>query len=106
MTTKAQHVVLFRFPEPLSEAEEREMFEQIKAWPDDIPGLTGLRIGKDVGGRSQGFDYLLLTEFEDEEAHQAYYSQPTHVSFGQWVAARNAEVIRVDYALGEDNLIL
>jgi len=103
---KAQHVVLFKFPKSLTPDEEREMLEHVRRWPETIPGFTGLRLGKDVGGRSGGYDYLLLTEFESEEIHQAYYSQPAHVAFSQWVAARNAEVLRVDYPLTGDSLLL
>ena len=106
MADRAQHVVLFKFPEPLTEQEEQEMLAQVKAWPDSIPGFTGLRFGKDVGGRSGGYDYLLLTEFESEDAHQAYYPQPSHQAFASWVGERGAEVIRVDYALDSDSLIL
>ena len=106
MSGKVQHVVLFKFPRALSADEEREMLEQIRRWPGSIPGFTGLRFGRDVSGRSGGFDYLLLTEFESEEAHQAYYSQPTHVAFSEWVFSRDCEVIRVDYPLSEDTLLV
>ena len=82
------------------------MRDQVRAWPETIPGFTGLRLGKDVGGRSQGYDYLLLTEFESEEAHQAYYEQPAHVAFSDWVSSVGADVIRVDYPLSPDNLFL
>ena len=106
MADRAQHVVLFKFPEPLTPEEEAEMVRRVKEWPDQIPGFTGLRIGKDVGGRSGGYDYLLLTEFEDEDAHQAYYPQPSHQAFAKWIGEHNAEVIRVDYPLTEETLIL
>lgn len=107
MTERAQHVVLFKFPRELTPEERQRMWEQVRAWPQTIPGFTGLRLGRDVGGRSAGYEYLLLTEFESEEAHQAYYSQPAHVAFGNWVVGElGAEVIRVDYPLSEDTLIL
>ena len=106
MDERPQHVVLFKFPTPLSAEEEQEMSAQVRKWPESIPGFTGLRFGKDVSGRSGGFDYLLLTEFESEEAHQAYYSQPAHVAFSEWVFARNSEVIRVDYVLNEDTVVV
>ena len=106
MDERPQHVVLFKFPEELSPEDEKEMFAQVRAWPETIPGFTGLRFGKDVSGRSGGFDYLLLTEFENEEAHQAYYSQPAHVAFSEGVFARNCEVIRVDYALSVDTVVV
>ena len=106
MSERAQHVVLFKFPRELSDDEEREMFDQVKAWPETIDGFTGLRIGKDVSGRSGGWQYLLLTEFESEEAHQSYYSQPAHVRFSEWVFERDAEVARIDYPLANRNLIV
>jgi heme-degrading monooxygenase HmoA len=106
METRAQHVVLFKFPRELSAPEEEEMVRHVRGWPDSIPGFTGLRFGKDVGGRSGGYDYLLLTEFENEAAHQSYYSQPSHQAFAEWVAARDAKVIRVDYELDDESLIL
>ena len=104
MTDKAQHVILFKFPRELSDAEEKEMFEQVRAWPDEIPGFTGLRFGKDVGGRNGGFAYLLLTEFESEEAHQAYYTHPVHVKFSEWIGERKPEAIRVDYPLNSNTV--
>ena len=104
MTDRAQHVVLFKFPALLSSEEETEMFDRVRRWPRSIPGFTGLRFGKDVSGRSGGFDYLLLTEFENEDAHQAYYSHPDHVAFSEWVFSRNPEVIRVDYPLTVDTV--
>ena len=106
MEQRVQHVVLFKFPTELSAEEERTMFEQISAWPETIEGFTGLRFGKDITGRNGGFAYLLLTEFANEDAHQAYYSQPAHVAFGEWVASKNCEVIRVDYPLTSETLII
>jgi heme-degrading monooxygenase HmoA len=103
---RAQHVVLFKFPQALSAEEEADMFEQVRRWPDTIPGFTGLRLGRDVGGRSAGFQYLLLTDFESEQAHQAYYDQPAHRAFSEWVAARRCEVIRMDYPLDDRTLMV
>lgn len=106
MSERAQHVVLFRFAKELTDAEEGEMAEQIRAWPETIPGFTGLRFGKDTSGRNEGYAYLLLTDFESQEALDAYYSQPAHVSFSEWVFSRDCEVIRVDYLLDEETLIV
>jgi hypothetical protein len=106
MATRAQHVVLFKFPRELSPQEELEMFDQVRRWPETIPGFTGLRLGRDVSGRSGGYQYLLLTEFESEEAHRAYYDQPAHRAFSGWVFSRDCDVIRVDYALDERALMV
>ena len=106
MSDRAQHVVLFKFAEALPDAEEMEMFRRIGEGPETIDGFTALKFGKDVSGRSGGFDYLLLTEFETEEAHQAYYSQPAHVAFSEWVFSHDVEVIRIDYPLTDETVLL
>lgn len=106
MSDRAQHVVLFKFHRELTPEEEKKMRSSVRAWPESIPGFTGLRFGRDVGGRSSGYEYLLLTEFESEDAHQAYYSQPAHVAFSDWVASVGCDVIRVDYSLTEDSLFI
>ena len=106
MPGRAQHVVLFKFDPELSAEEEAEMFDQVRRWPESIQGFTGLRLGRDVSGRSGGFQYLLVTEFETEEAHQAYYGQPAHKAFSEWVFSHRVEVIRMDYPLDERTLMV
>lgn len=106
MADRAQHVVLFKFPRELTPEEEGHMAASVRSWPETIPGFTGLRFGKDVGGRNAGYAYLLWTEFESEEAHQAYYSEPSHVAFGAWIKNHGAEIIRVDYPITEDTRIV
>lgn len=106
MAERAQHVVLFKFAQELSPEEEADMYDQVRRWPETIPGFSGLRFGRDVSGRSGGFQYLLLTEFESEEAHRAYYDQPAHRAFSDWVFSREVEVIRMDYPLDERNLMV
>lgn len=101
MADRAQHVVLFKFPRELTAEEEAHMTASVRSWPDDIAGFTGLRFGKDLGGRNAGYSYLLWTEFESEDAHQAYYSQPSHVAFGDWIKQQGAEIIRVDHAVND-----
>ena len=103
---RMQHVVLFKFPRALTEEEERWAADIVGSWPRDIPGFTRLRFGRDVGGRSGGFDYLLLTEFESEEAMAAYFPHPRHQEFGAWVAQMQAEVVRNDYALDDETSLL
>jgi len=98
---RVQHVVLLKFPRELTADEERWMFDVVGAWPKEIPGVTRLRLGKDVGGRAGGYEYLLLTEFESAEAMEAYFPHPKHQEFASWVADMRTDVLRNDYALDE-----
>jgi heme-degrading monooxygenase HmoA len=101
-----QHVVLFHFPTDLSEEDEREMAAMVREWPANIPGFTKLRFGKDASGRSRGYQYLLLTEFESNERMQAYFPHPVHRAFADWIYARGCEVLAADYPVNEASLML
>jgi hypothetical protein len=101
-----QHLVLFRWPgEPEPELED-EMRRQISAWVGVIPGLLRLRFGRDVGGRAEGYQFGLLTEFNDEQALSAYLTHPLHQSFLNWVRERPFDLIRFDYPLTSDTSLL
>lgn len=103
---RVQHVVLFRFSRELTPAEERTARDVVAGWVGEIPGLTRLRLGRDVGGRSEGFDHLLLTEFEDRASLEAYLAHPRHQEFARWVAEVGAEILRNDYALDASTSLL
>jgi len=105
MAGQVQHIVLLKFPSELSEDDVAEMYAHVRSWPDQIPGFTKLRLGRDMSGRSLGYQYLLVTEFESEEALQAYFPHPVHQRFAQWVHSRGTEVLAFDYALDEGSLL-
>jgi hypothetical protein len=75
------------------------MREQIAAWAGVILGLRRLRFGADTGGRSLGYQFALLTEFDDQAAMDAYLTHPLHATFLTWVVERHFEVLRFDYPL-------
>ncbi len=97
MAESIQHLVLFHFPRQLTEDEELEMFAQVQRWPEAIGGFSRLRFGRDVSGRSRGYDYALLIEFGNQEAAERYFPHPAHRAFADWVHARGSEEIVVDY---------
>ena len=108
MTTGAvQHILVFRFPRELTEDEERHMYEQVRRWPKEIGGFTRLRLGTDVTkARNRGYQYLLLEEFETEEAMQAYFPHPVHQEFARWVAEQQCETLAFDYLLGDGSVFV
>jgi len=72
VSEQIQHLVLFHFPRGLSPDEEREMFDQVRPWYRDIGRFSRLRFGRDQSGRSRGYDYALLVEFDDRRALERY----------------------------------
>jgi heme-degrading monooxygenase HmoA len=100
MANRVQHVVLLRFPKELTPEQERFMRDQVGSWSKEIGGFTKLRLGRDATGkRSRGYQYLLFTEFESEEALSAYFPHPVHKVFSTWVSEHECEVLAFDYAL-------
>ena len=106
MSQPVQHLVLFRLAEPPGPEVEEEMRRQISIWAGAIPGLRRLRFGADTGGRAAGYQFCLLTEFEDAEALAAYLPHPLHAAFLRWVQDRPFEVLRFDYPLDERTSLL
>lgn len=95
-----QHIVLFSFPQELSDDDAAEMRRHIEAWPGAIPGFRALRFGRDLtGARTRGHQYLLYTEFDDEESLVAYQQHPVHQQFLRWVLSHDCTPLAFDYHL-------
>ena len=101
-----QHLVLFRLPTPPAPEVEAEMRRQIATWVGVIPGLRRLRFGADTGGRAAGYQFALLTEFDNQAAMDAYGPHPLHAAFLNWVTERRFEVLRFDYPLNPTTSLL
>ncbi len=101
-----QHIVLFRFPHPLSDDDVDAMRRQIRGWIGTIDGLRRVRFGADVSGRSQGHQVGLLTEFDSAEQLEAYFPHPAHQSFARWVAHRECVVLAFDHPLTDETVLL
>lgn len=101
-----QHVVLFSFPDELSELDAADMRAQIMAWPETIGGFEAIRFGRDrTDERTRGYQYLLYTEFEDDVALAAYQRHPVHQYFLSWVLQRLCTPLAFDYHITPDTTI-
>lgn len=95
---RLQHVVLMKFPQPLSGSEEAFLFAVVDGWDTEIGTLQECRIGSDLtGARTDGYDYLLFTIFSDVDALQAYVVHPAHQVLVQFLDARGCQRLAFDY---------
>lgn len=95
-----QHIVLFSFPNELSEADAADMRAQITAWPEKIGRFGAIRFGRDITEeRTRGYQYLLYTEFDSDVALKAYQTHPVHQHFLSWVMDRSCTPLAFDYHL-------
>lgn len=102
-----QHVVLFSFPEDLSERDWADMQAHVRAWPEKIGGIDKLRLGESINTeRTRGYQYLLYMEFEDVPALLKYQQHPVHQDFLRWVLDRDCTPLAFDYHLDDSTVVL
>src|SRR3954451_22053694 len=97
-----QHVVLFSFPQDLSDEDWADMQRMVRSWPAEIGGIDTIRLGPSFNTeRTRGYQYLLFTEFADVDALVRYQKHPVHQKFLQWVLDRECTALAFDYHLDE-----
>jgi hypothetical protein len=102
-----QHIVLFSFPRELGEDEVAQMWDMVGSWPKEIGLMTKCRLGGDLtGARTQGYGYLLYTEFSDVETMNAYRAHPAHVRFNNWLIERDCTPLAFDYLLDDHTVLM
>jgi Stress responsive A/B Barrel Domain len=93
-----QHIVLFRFPEMLTDAEFGEWRDLAREWPIEIAGISAVRLGSPMSDTmSEGYQYLLYVELDDLDALNGYLAHPAHGKFGAWAASRGSAFLVFDY---------
>ncbi len=95
-----QHIVLFKFPEPVVDDTFVAMTEFISTWSEEIPDLRAIRFGKSrLPDLADGYQYLLYLEFDDADAVTRYMSDPTHLAMGRWAAGQGCKFLVFNYAV-------
>ncbi len=97
-----QHVVLLKFPTPLTADEDATVRSMVASWPEKIATLAELRFGGDLTGqRTRGYDYLLVTVFPDADTLAAYTAHPAHQEFVAFLEAHGCQRLAFDYYLDD-----
>jgi hypothetical protein len=97
-----QHIVLFAFPQDLSDEDAADMRSQVASWPAEIGGMTTLRFGSDLtGDRTRGYSRLLYMEFDGTDELKRYQQHPVHQAFHRWLAERQCTPLAFDYFIDD-----
>jgi len=95
---RLQHIVLMRFPVELAADEDQELRGLMLSLPSDIEQLLACRFGSDLdGSRTEGYHYLLYTEFRDTDALREYVEHPSHQVVVRWLDAHGCRRLAFDY---------
>ncbi len=80
-----RHCVFIRFKPTVSAARKAELFSEIEALKDHLPGLLAVHVGANVSpeaGMDKGFSDGFVVDFTDSAARDAYLEDPEHKEVG------------------------
>ncbi|MCP8894383.1 Dabb family protein [Shinella daejeonensis] len=85
-----RHCVFIRFKPTISSAYKAELFNEIAALQNRLPGIAAVHIGANVSpeaGMDKGFGEGFIVDFTDSFARDAYLDDPAHRATGARLAA-------------------
>ncbi|QEL22071.1 Dabb family protein [Bosea sp. F3-2] len=105
MSGPVRHIVMWRLrgdtPQEriAARAKVKSAFEGLRGL---IDGLTHVEIGVDVSGVDYACDVVLVSEFTDRAALEAYATHPEHLRVRQELADLRIARFQVDYLADEE----
>ena len=96
-----KHIVMWKFKEQAEGADKATNLRRAKVMLDgcaDIaPGTVRFEVAIAQSGLECTYDLVLYSEFEDQEALDAYQHHPRHAAIKPFIAAVRAERQCMDY---------
>jgi hypothetical protein len=96
-----KHIVLWRLAEEAAGHTKADNAERLKAaiegLRERVPGIRHLEVGIDVEGSAAAWDLALYSEFDTQEALDAYQVHPEHQKVRELVLEATSERAVVDY---------
>lgn len=100
MSGPVRHIVMWRVrgdtpaERGAARAKVKAAFESLRG---QIEGLSHIEVGLDVSGVDYACDVVLVSEFSDHAALEAYASHPEHLRVRQELADLRTARFQVDY---------
>lgn len=74
-----RHVIMFRWKAEASEAQKQAAYEGLARLPEAIPEIRSWQQDPDVGLLSENLDFVLIADFDDQDAYLVYRNHPVHL---------------------------
>lgn len=97
-----EHLVSFKFKQPLSAQKEQELLAALMALKEQIPGIVSLSAGMNMTeevDNIHGYSLGLRVTFQDREALRQYGPHPVHQQFVQMLDGLLDNVVVIDYPI-------
>lgn len=94
-----RHVVLFKFKEGTTTAEQKNVEAAFASLPDKIAEIASFEWGTNNSpeGLDKGFTHCFFLTFRTEADRDAYLPHPDHKVFGEIASPHIEDVLVVDY---------
>jgi len=92
-----RHIVLVKWKPEATDAEQQAMREAIEQLPSQVPEISAVRVGVDVGRGPNNYDMATVFDFEDRAAFDRYIASEAHHAYVQGPARIVAELAVVQH---------
>jgi len=96
-----KHIVMWRLKQEAhgnsAEHNARLIKQKLEALFGQIPGLLAIEVGLDFSRTDSSADVVLLSEFTDKAALEAYQCHPEHQALIPFIGGASSERRVVDY---------
>lgn len=73
-----RHVVLMTWKDAINDEQLARINDAFSAMPERVPGIVNSSFGPDLSIFPGNADYLLVLDFESEDAFKQYVAHPAH----------------------------
>ena len=74
------HLVFFTLKDDVSDGDERELLDSLRALKEEVPNVRDLTAGRDFSGRGGEYTHALFARFDDVDALKSYATHPAHLA--------------------------
>lgn len=79
------HTFAFRWKPGITQQQQQQAEQQIRAFQGVIPGLLQTHVGHNVSPRGNGYTFGGVMHFTDGDAYKAYETHPAHMALLTWL---------------------
>jgi len=97
-----RHVVMFRWKDEATDAQQQAVRNALAALPDQIPQIRAYHLGADLRLNPENFHLVLIADFATQDDYLLYRDHPAHQRvIAEYIHPIAAQLARVQYETTE-----
>lgn len=95
-----RHVVMMKLSDTATNDDQTAIIRGLETLPALVPEILSYSIGRDLGVQEGSFDLVIVADFEDEAAFNAYNANQDHIDvINSVIKPKMAQRSAVQYTL-------